>query len=69
MLYNEAMKIKRPYFMSKKEWYYFDNDASGAPNDPSLKLTELGASIPDVLESYDDYFEDRYSDDSLACGE
>ena len=39
------MKIKRPYFMSKKEWYYFDNDASGAPNDPSLKLTELGASM------------------------
>ena len=55
--------------MSKKEWYYFDTDATGTPQDRSLKLTELGASLPDVLASYEEFFEARESSEFFDCGE
>ncbi len=43
----------RPYFMENEDWYYFDEA------EWCYKLTELGASIPDVKASYDEFYKEE----------
>jgi len=63
------MPNERPYFMTNKQWYYFDDEALGDANDRGVKLTELGRSLPDVVASYDEYYDAKSNDDLRACGE
>lgn len=46
------MMQEKPLFMNNKEWYYFDDE------EWCYKLTELGASIPDVKASYEDFYKE-----------
>lgn len=63
------MEIVRPYFMTNKEWYYFDDEATGDARDRSIKLTEAGRADAKVLASYEEYYDSKYDDDVFACGE
>ena len=55
--------------MTNKEWYYFDDEATGDARDRSIKLTEAGRADAKVLASYEEYYDSKYDDDVFACGE
>lgn len=48
--------VPMPLFMENSEWYYFDDDAGIAC------LTEAGKKIPEVVASYNEYYNDDDSD-------
>lgn len=43
------MKVKEPYFMKNKEWYYFDE------NEFKYKLT--ANAPPEAVKSYNEFYE------------
>jgi sRNA-binding regulator protein Hfq len=50
------MVMLEPYFMTNKEWYYFeDQDLPERQEDINVKLTEEGKKIKKVVDSYDQY--------------
>ena len=63
------MEIVRPYFMTNKKWYFFDDDAVGDAHDRSIKLTDEGRADEKVRTSYEEYYDSKYDDDLFACGE
>lgn len=48
-------KIDMPYFIENEDWYYYNGE--------EFKLTELGKSIPKVVESYEQFLKDIDKDD------
>ena len=45
-----------PFFMKDSTWYYFDDKTE------TIRLTEVGEKIPEVVASYSEYYND---DDGL----
>ncbi len=63
------MEVVRPYFMTNKDWYFFDDSAVGDARDRSIKLTEAGRANEKARMSYEEYYDSKYDDDLFACGE
>lgn len=47
-----------PYFLTNKDWYYYDNDEG------IYKLTKKGLSIKKVVESYNNYYGTPFYDEN-----
>lgn len=47
------MIIDIPLFLTNADWYYEDQITY------TYKLTELGKSLPDVVKSYNDFYNDQ----------
>lgn len=50
------MLLEQPYFMTNKDWFYFKKDANKVVGG-KYYLTELGKSIPEVAQSYKEYYD------------
>lgn len=51
------MLLKQPYFMENPDWYYFVPNNDGVGIAGKYHLTELGKSIPEVAQSYKEYYD------------
>ena len=47
----KEIKTKSYFFMQYAEWFFIDKDWN-------LKLTKLGSSVPECVESYEKYLKD-----------
>lgn len=46
------MMDSEPYFMSNKDWFYYDDE------DGITRLTDEGKKNPQVVKSYSEYYAD-----------
>ncbi len=51
------MRINTPYFMTNEEWYRYD------VAEFRMKLTEAGKQIPEVVQSYEEFYSPLTDDD------
>lgn len=54
---------EQPYFMKNADWYRVDDN----DGQRGYKLTQLGARIPEVKASYDEYYAPDIDKDGVVC--
>ena len=52
------MTYDEPYFMSNKDWYYYD------PNELKYKLTDKAP--PEAIESYEEFYKSEFEIDGVT---